>query len=325
MHCLSCATGYAVTQVSGPTYGTCQPCGSNCLACQTNTGNGCGTNISYANCGTNGLLCSQCATGFYININANCYNCSTLSANCNQNSCTYVSPGVYTCNSCSNGSFSAPLTINGVNYTVNGSLVWMCQLCFAGGSNCLTCAYDPLLASQMVCESCVAGYAVSFANGSNYGTCQSCQNYCQLCQYNQGASSLCGVNIPSSSCGTNGMACNLCATNYTLGIDANCYYCPLISPNCLVNSCSEVAYGYFSCSACESGYFTTPMNFNGTIYYVIIKLYRYANLVTPLMSDVRHASMLPLSLTAFNVLFVSILHMEFPMAFGAAHLAQLTV
>jgi len=234
--CLTCAVGYANPAAPYWNNGTCQSCGPNCLGCLAVAGYGCGPNATTTNCGTNGMRCTQCATGYYLALNGNCYDCPTSSANCNTNSCSLVSPGVVTCNSCANNSYTTPMTINGANYTVNGSVVWICLLCSAGGSNCLTCTYDPLLVSNMVCQSCVAGYAVSLASGSNYGTCQPCQSYCLACQYNSGSG--CGASIPSSSCGTNGMMCTQCAANYTLGIDANCYYCPTVSTNCLVNSCS---------------------------------------------------------------------------------------
>ena len=128
----------------------------------------------------------------------------------------------------------------------------MCQLCSTGGSNCLTCTYDPQLSSKMFCLSCVAGYAVSYASGASYGTCQPCASNCLACQYNLGSSSGCGANIQFSSCGTNGLMCTQCAPNYTLAVDANCYYCPTVSPNCKVNSCISLSLGVFTCNQCSN-------------------------------------------------------------------------
>jgi hypothetical protein len=55
-----------------------------------------------------------------------------------------------------------------------------------------------------------------------------------------------------SACGTNNFVCDICATNYILGVDDNCYYCPTVSPNCNVNSCYSVSLGVFSCNKCSN-------------------------------------------------------------------------
>ena len=167
------------------------------------------------------------------------------------------------CTSCSNSSFSTPLVVNGLNYTVNNSLVWTCQLCSAGGSNCLTCTYNSSLSSSMFCSSCVYGFAVVIgSNYANQGSCQPCSSNCLACQAITGSG--CGASVPVADCGTNGLMCTSCAAGYYLTPNGNCYDCPTLSPNCNPNSCSEVSYGVFTCDQCANNASLTPVMVNGT-------------------------------------------------------------
>jgi len=112
--------------------------------------------------------------------------CPVLSPNCNANSCAYTASGEVNCTSCANNAFSLPLVVNGVNYTENGNYVWTCELCSTATPNCLACSYDPNVASQVVCSSCLPGYAAvdvgsSYTPSGSFGTCQPCQSNCLSC------------------------------------------------------------------------------------------------------------------------------------------------
>ena len=74
MMCTSCVTGYTPNYYATP-LGICQQCGASCLSCEPyeQTPSGCGANITSANCGTNGLMCTQCAAGYTLSSDANCY------------------------------------------------------------------------------------------------------------------------------------------------------------------------------------------------------------------------------------------------------------
>ena len=92
------------------------------------------------------------------------------------------------------------------------------------------------------CPSCAVGYGIPMIN--NTVACAPCPTNCVLCgpylmYVNSTYVSRCGASVPTTSCGANQLTCVTCATNYTLGaIDYNCYYCPTVVTNCLVNSCS---------------------------------------------------------------------------------------
>jgi len=137
-------------------------------------------------------------------------NCPIVSQYCNPNSCSYTTTGAVNCTSCANNTFSIPMAVNGEMYTINGNLVWACQLCSAGDTGCSTCSYDPSLPSQMFCSSCLAGYAIMDAE-PYIGTCQPCGSDCLTCQWIGFTAVGCGASIPNGECGTNGLMCTQCA------------------------------------------------------------------------------------------------------------------
>ena len=190
-------------------------------------------------------------------------NCSTVSPYCT--TCSYVYTAI-SCTACSGNAFSTPMIVNGTNYTVNGTSIWTCKLCSIANTGCLSCSSATSLTYGIYCNSCSAGYGIPYGIWG----CQICPSNCLACNaYTTGMGSACGASIPTASCGTNGLVCSQCATDYTLGsIDYNCYYCPTVSTNCLVNSCSQVALGVFSCSSCAIGYYKLPTIVNGTNYTV---------------------------------------------------------
>jgi len=115
----------------------CQACGSGCLTCSPyQETNGCSGSASLSNCGTNGLLCTQCAAGYIINTLSNCLSCTSVSPNCNPDSCSEIAVGVYNCSLCASNAFSLPTIANGVQQVVNGVSVYGCQLCSSIDSNC---------------------------------------------------------------------------------------------------------------------------------------------------------------------------------------------
>lgn len=168
-------------------------------------------------------------------------------SNCNTGYCSLVTTGISTCSygECTSNAFSVPLVTNGVNYTYNGNLVWQCQLCSAGGSNCEVCQYDPNMNSQMVCSTCAAGYAPIYPAGepaNTFGTCQPCPTGCLTCSFVPSGSDGCGP-YATGDCGIStiggNMLCSQCAPNYVMADNSNCYYCPATSTAALINSSTQ--------------------------------------------------------------------------------------
>jgi hypothetical protein len=60
---------------------TCQPCQANCVSCMQNWGlsSDCGASVPYNQCGTYGIICTQCAANYVMAINGNCYYCPATS------------------------------------------------------------------------------------------------------------------------------------------------------------------------------------------------------------------------------------------------------
>jgi len=147
-----------------------------------------------------------------------------------------VAVGVFNCSSCATGYFSSPMTANGITYYVNDNLFQICRPCNGSNSGCTACSYNSSLSSGVYCTSCSAGYAIPYP----FVQCLACPSNCIAClnSYGSGTINACGNHVSYANCGTNGLACYQCATNYSLGrLDQNCYYCPTVSANCLVNSC----------------------------------------------------------------------------------------
>jgi hypothetical protein len=114
MICGACSTGYAVIYSGqyGYTSNACIACPSGCVSCEFDIGLGsaCGAGVPSNMCGTNGLVCGQCAAG-YANVNYNCYACSS----------TTITEGVPSSSTGNNSGLVIGLSVWGISTTILAS------------------------------------------------------------------------------------------------------------------------------------------------------------------------------------------------------------
>lgn len=135
------------------------------------------------------------------------------------------------------------------------------QNCSMVSIYCTNCHY---ISTEISCDTCknnsfrfpvVVNNGPKIVNNQQIWTCRLCQTLIPGCL----------TCLPSINSSDLGNYCTQCNAIYTRGvIDKMCYYCPSVSSNCLINSCTQVEIGVFNCSQCDRYYFLTPQTVNGT-------------------------------------------------------------
>ncbi len=271
--CSDCSTGYCTSCVGGFSYDTttyiCNPCGPNCLTCNSPDYLSCltcapGTFLSASKtcdpCDSTCVTCSNSATscsicppgkGYYDGGCNDCSrNCLTCTAN---NTCTACRNGFAVANGRCRGCAASCSSCNPANITectscANG-LYLLGSKCVACPNNCLTCS------DGNTCSACVPGMTPN----SNNVCILNCQLPCITCLDNQPTkctscyygSTLSGNTCVFDASCNDTSSCTDCGQGLNLYLDGSeCYTCPAIA-NCLQCSTSDAD----NCARCANGYF----------------------------------------------------------------------